>query len=383
MALGPFRSFLAEPRVADAPERVVRDWWLVAVIVVGSTIEAIVRNDVRWPIPSLVVSVFVAFAVLRRRRRPLAMTVLTFAAVDVLSLTMWIDTGRSTGYYSLAALLVVPYCLFRWGSGRDAGIGVAILVVAWVVGITTDPGPIGDAIGGFMVLAFTAALGLMTRYRSTARRRVIDEVKLREREQLARELHDIVAHHVSAIAVQAQAGRAVAAVDPGAALAALAVIEHEASRTLHEMRAMVGALRNGAEAELAPQHGVGDLHQLAQGAGGSLRIDVWVADDVGELSSPVDRAIYRIAQESITNAVRHARNATHVDVRLVTNDEVVRLTVVDDGRAVDHDRRNVDGYGLMGMTERVKLLGGTLHAGPRPGGGWSIDAALPRTGLTS
>jgi signal transduction histidine kinase len=112
------------------------------------------------------------------------------------------------------------------------------------------------------------------RYRASSRLREIDQVKLRERQQLARELHDTVAHHVSAIAIQAQAGRTVAADRPDAALRALETIEEAASRTLAEMRSMVGVLRDGDEPERAPQPGVADIERLAREGGHGPRVDV-------------------------------------------------------------------------------------------------------------
>ena len=110
------------------------------------------------------------------------------------------------------------------------------------------------------------------RYRASSRLRETDQVKLREREQLARELHDTVAHHVSAIAIRAQAGRALAPSRPDAAVDALEVIEEEASRTLDELRAMVGALRQGEEPDLAPQRGVADIERLGRGAERRARV---------------------------------------------------------------------------------------------------------------
>ena len=375
------RSLLAEPRVPDAPTRVWRDWVVAAAIVVGSMIEMLVRDDVPWPVPTLLVSFVIAATVLPRRQHPLAMTILAFATVNGLSLAVWIDGGPAAGYNSLAFLLVIPYCLFRWGSGRDAAIGVGILLVAWFVGITTDAGTIGDAIGGLMVLAFTAAVGIAVRTRGTLREREFEEVKLREREQLARELHDTVAHHVSAIAVQAQAGQAVAAQHPEAAVETLAVIEETAKRTLAEMRAMVGALRGSDDASRTPQGGVGDLHRLADRASGTLRIDVELSGDLDDLGPLVDAAVYRIAQESITNAIRHARHASRVSISVVGHDERVELTVSDDGTAASAPSSDTTGYGLLGMDERAKLLGGTVTSGPSAGGGWSVVATLPKAGV--
>jgi signal transduction histidine kinase len=216
------------------------------------------------------------------------------------------------------------------------------------------------------------------RYRATARERAIEEVKSREREELARELHDTVAHHVSAIAVQAQAGRTVAASDPERAAEVLAVIEEAASRTLEEMRAMVGTLRGGAEADLAPQQGVADLGRLAGERPGGLRVDVDVDPAFGRLGPAVDSAIYRIAQESVTNAVRHARRASRIRVELRDDGDLVRLSVTDDGDVVAIGPVG-GGFGLLGMTERAELVGGRLEAGPAPGAGWRVVAVLPRT----
>lgn len=215
------------------------------------------------------------------------------------------------------------------------------------------------------------------RSQATSHARSLDEVKLREREQLARELHDTVAHHVSAIAIQAQAGRAVAATDPEASLAALATIEAEASRTLAEMRTMVGALRAGEEAELAPQSGVADIEHLAARTT-RLPVTVQTSGNLGDLSPSVDRAIFRLTQESITNAVRHARNATGVAVSIDADQERVRLSVVDDGDPRPFDAKHDIGFGLVGMTERASLLGGTLEAGPNPRRGWTVSAVLPK-----
>jgi signal transduction histidine kinase len=276
-------------------------------------------------------------------------------------------------------VLLAPYALLRWGSGREVMIGLPVIVVAGVLGIASDFTGIGEAVGGFVFLLFPAVLGALVRFWTTSRTREIDQVRSREREQLARELHDTVAHHVSAMVIRAQAGRVVAPSDPAAALDALQLIEDEGSRTLAEMRTMVGALRDRGDADLAPQNGVADIERLASSLDDEPRVQVRLTGNLDALSPAVGAATYRIAQESVTNALRHARNATRIDVQVVGGDHAVRLTVRDDGEPV-HASSVALGYGVVGMTERAALFGGTLAAGPGPDHGWVVDAVLPRVG---
>ncbi len=140
---------------------------------------------------------------------------------------------------------------------------------------------------------------------------------------------------------------------------------------------MVGALRDRDDAELTPQNGVADIERLARNVGDEPRVNVGLAGDLDELSPTVGSATYRIAQESVTNALRHARNATRIDVQVVGDQDAVRLTVRDDGDQV-HPSGVSAGYGVVGMTERAALLGGTLEAGPGRDHGWVVDALLPR-----
>jgi len=376
------RTFLAEPAVADPPARVWRDWLLLAVIVVSAVPEAILRDDLPWPVLALIACVGIAVSLLWRRTYPLAMLALAFGTTTALGIAGAIAGTTSTpGLYTMALVLVLPYALVRWASGGHIAIGAAIIVVTGVVGITTDPGTVGEAIGGLTVLLFPAAIGGMVRYRGAARSRELQEVKLREREQLARELHDTVAHHVSAIVIQAQAGRTLAATKPETAVDVLAVIEAEAARTLEEMRGMVGALRRDTDAELTPQQGIADIPRLSASAPAGITVGVDLAGDISTIEPVVDAAAFRIAQESVTNAVRHATNATRVDIQVVTSPDLVHLTVVDDGRP--NGVPGIGGYGLIGMTERAKMLGGTLDAGRAPDGGWRIVADLPRRAVVS
>jgi len=372
------RSMWAEPRAPQPPERVWRDWVLVALLVPTAVLEGVLREDLVWRPVALVLAVALVFTLPWRRTHPLAMVAVAFGAVIAISVASLWGADGPVGLNTMIFIVLLPYSLFRWGAGREAAIGLAIIVVAGVVGTAVDYTGVVDTVFGGLFLLFPAALGASVRYRASARLREMDQVRLREREQLARELHDTVAHHISAIAIRAQAGRVVAASRPDAALDALGVIEEEASRTLAEMRGMVGVLREaGEEPDLAPQRGVADIGRLARGVGDRPRVEVELSGDLEDLGPSVGAAIYRIAQESITNAVRHARRATRVEVSVAGEDDCVRLTVRDDGDT-SLTGRTWAGYGLVGMAERAMLLGGTLEAGPSRDGGWTVTAVLPR-----
>ena len=373
------RSLWAEPRVPDAPKPLWWDWVLVAAVLAAAAIEAVAREDVVWRPVNLILVVAVAPLLLWRRTHPLAMVAIAFplfAVVDLAATVLGVTWDGPNP--SALVLLLFPYALFRWGSGREATIGLAIVLSPVVAGAAAAP--VGEVVGGALILLFAAALGAAIRYRSSARLHGRDQAKLREREQLARELHDTVAHHVSAIAIQAQAGRTVAESHPEAVLDALVVVEKEASRALTEMRTIVGALRQGEQADLAPQPGVAEIERLAGSTGHAPHVDVTLTGDLSELPPSVDAALYRLAQESVTNALRHARHATKVHVVVAGEDDCVRLTVWDDGDARPADAESSSGFGLLGMAERARLLGGAFEAGPNRGGGWTVHAELPKSG---
>jgi signal transduction histidine kinase len=354
----------------------------VVVFVSLAILESFLRRDEPWFLVGSVEAVALAFTLLWRRTHPLAMLALVFGVavvVDVASIAG--HAGGPVNFISMVYLLLLVYALFRWGSGRAVVIGSAIALAGAGVGTAMDHAQAGDAIFGFVVLVFPAVLGASARLLATSRLRELDQVRLREREQLARELHDTVAHHVSAIVVRAQAGRVVAESRPGAAVEALEVIEAEGSRTLTEMRTMVGALRERDDADLAPQGGAADIQRLARSVGDEPLVEVHLSGDLEDLSPSVGAASYRIAEESITNALRHARHATRIVVLVTGEPDYIRLTVRDDGDAVSTIRPR-DGYGVVGMTERATLLGGTLQVGPGSDRGWVVDAALPRLGPT-
>ncbi len=361
--------------------RVGRDWALVAVLVISAVLEGSFRSDLIWRPVELALALMLVWTLLWRRTRPLEMVAIAFGAIIALSIASIAADKGSVGLYTTGFVLLLPYALFRWGSGREVILGLPIILVAYTLGIMADYTGVGDAVAGFAFGLFPAGLGALVRYQASYQANEKEQIKLREREQLARELHDTVAHHVSAIAVRAQAGQVVAATDPQAAVDSLRVVEEEATRALTEMRLMVGSLREGEEADLAPQRGIADIERLAQGSGDSPPVTVELSGALDDLPPSVGAAVYRLTQESITNALRHARHATRIDVTLDADTQWVRLTVTDDGDLIPAGRGK-PGYGIVGMSERAALLGGTLTAGPQPDKGWVVSAELPRTGAT-
>jgi signal transduction histidine kinase len=373
------RVLWADPRPERPPVRGLRDWVLLGVLLTWSVLEALLREDLAWRPFVLAVGVVVALALLWRRTHPLAAVVVAFGVLTTVDVVRILASNENGLLWSISGALVLPYSLFRWGAGREAGIGLGVILVWLIVTHVADPTNAAEVVAGSGFFLFSAALGASIRFYANARIRDIEQAKLRQRNQLARELHDTVGHHVSAIAIQAQAGRTLAASKPDRAVKALEIIEEAASRALGEMRAMVGVLRDGAEADFAPQPRVADIEHLARQVDGRPRVEVQLSGDLDELSPAVEVALYRIAQESVTNAVRHARHATRITVDVVDEGEQVRLIVRDDGDAAT-TAQALAGYGLVGMAERATLLGGTLRAGPGPGRGWTVDAVFPTGG---
>lgn len=379
MATDALRSLWVEPRPTNPPDRGPRDWAMVAAFICWSVVEAVLRQDMA-PRALLLIAALAAVAPLPwRRTHPLVAAAVAFGTLTVVDIVRILTGSQGALLNSISAALILAYALFRWGSGREAASGLGVILLWLAITTIADPTSLADTVAAYAFFLFAAALGAAIRYRAKIRIRDIDQAKSREREQLARELHDIVAHHVSGIAIQAQAGRAIAASHPERAIEALATIEDAATRTLTELRAIVGVLRASQHTEFAPQPGVAEVEQLANGVQTHPLIEVTFSGELDDLSPAVGAAIYRLAQESITNARRHARHATHVAVVVTGDPDVVRLTVDDDGSSGTVGRTPA-GYGLVGMRERATLLGGTFRAGHTADRGWRVEAVLPRTG---
>ena len=252
-------AVLAEPRVSPAPSRVWRDWAVIAVLAPAIVVEGILRPDLPWRVGCVVVVLALLPTLLWRRTAPLAMVVIAFGCTTVAPFVL---PGDPCQLFTASFLVVLVYALFRWGSGRDAVLGsffvVAKVTAAGLVGSIDG----GELVAGFAVMFAAATLGVAIRFRAAARLRELDQVSCSSVNGSPATC-TTRAHHVSAMAIRAQAGLAAPATRPDAAVEALRIIEAEASRALAEMRAMVRRPAPRRPADLAPNPAVADLGRLA------------------------------------------------------------------------------------------------------------------------
>src|SRR4051812_35553789 len=302
MATNALHALWVEPRPTNAPDRGPRDWALVAVLICWSVVEVVLRQAA-WtsanlaPRPLLLLyTLAVVGPLLWRRTHPLVAVAVSFGTFTVLDSVRILTGSQGALLSSMSAALILAYALFRWGSGREAASGLGVILVWLPITNVADPMSLWATVAGYGFFLFAAALGAAIRYRTKSRIRDIDQAKAREREQLARELHDTVAHHVSGIAIQAQAGRAIAASHPDRAIETLTIIEDAATRTLTELRAIVGVLRASQGTEFAPQPGVAEVEQLATDGQTPPCVEVTLSGEFDDLSPAVGAAIYRLAR---------------------------------------------------------------------------------------
>ena len=316
-----------------------------------------------------------------RRRAPLTVATIVSAAVATASLL---------GYWPefVALLWIAVYSAAAY-TERDRLIRVLLPValltsVAISVGERWDRGLNWVEILSDLVVTFGVPF-LLGRITFNRRRRIVREREVATREAvaaeraaIARELHDVVAHHMSVMVVQAGAARAVGAKDPTATAEALRQIEASGRTGLAEMRRLLEVLKAEEDGDgRAPQPGLARLSELLDAMRTSgLPVEAVVEGTPRPLPPGVDLSAYRIVQEALTNALRHAGGAS---ARVVVRYEpdAVELEIGDDGRGPPEESEASGGHGLIGMRERVQLFGGELVAGPRPSGGFLVRARLP------
>jgi len=314
-----------------------------------------------------------------RRRYPmpvLAVTLTAGLAMDLLYNSFQF-AGAVVALYTVAAYVGRP-------ESFGAGVGTALALPLTQVG---ERGlGLANTVGAYVFFAGAWLLG----DRLAARRAHVEELEERalrlerereeserraaaaEQERIARELHDIIAHNVSVMTVQAAAAGDVFETQPRRVREALSSIESTGREALTELRRLLGSVRTG---DLAPQPSLTELGALLeQVRGAGLAVELSVEGDARALPASLDLSAYRIVQEALTNTLKHAR-ATHASVLVRYADEALEVEILDDGTAPPSE---VDGgHGLIGMRERTALFGGELEAGPAPGGGFSVHARIP------
>jgi signal transduction histidine kinase len=299
--------------------------------------------------------------------------------------------GRSAapGAWGLAeslALLGVLFVVARrgtpgWSIAAIASVGAAVSFMplrgAW--------NPVFVICGLIQALAGTGMIGLGIYLRTieSSRQRAVDAVRAEQRTEFARDLHDFIAHHVTGIVVQAQGAKFIAEQDPQRVLVALEQIEQAGAETMASMRRMVGVLRDPSskpDAPLAPVAGVPELGPLTEqftAAGGPLA-RLHVDGDATGLPVEVSTSAYRVVMEALTNIRQHANAARVADIWVRRTPDWLLVRVANDGPPPKPPTpRERPGYGLVGLTERVRAVGGRITAGPGIEGGWVVDAAFP------
>ncbi|WP_053174523.1 sensor histidine kinase [Nonomuraea sp. SBT364] len=363
--------FSRRPRVFDITLVLL----LVVVALIGATANLTQGRAVFFS----VILLASALPLLMRRSRPL----LVAALVLTVDLTGAISRLGPSGS---VVTMIAFYGVGRYAGGRTAAgataVGAILYGTALEVSARMDPGP--DALGlwlaGAYVVAIPAALGQLVRVRAELRERAqqeaADSAVRAERRRIARELHDVVSHHLSVI--NALVGGARATLPPGQEVTreALSGAEQSARQALSEMRQLLDVLRadDGGGADAATGVGAARLPALVEEVRtAGLPASLIVTGEPVPLPTTVDHAVYRIVQEALTNTRKHAEGA-RASIRLVYDPTAIEVEVLDDGTP---KHPVAAGFGLGGMAERVALCGGQLWTGPRLGGGFRVHARIP------
>jgi signal transduction histidine kinase len=371
------------------------DWGIALAFAVALEVELVVHGDVDGPAWLNALAALVLTLPLRWRRMAPVAVVLAYAGTAVLQEVAGagLFAGEPPPVTALLAGVVAFYSLGAYASDdRVAAIGaLAGLGGLWMTVLVSGEIDVqGFVFPAGLVVAAPVLAGRVQSarlQRETTLREFNAQLK-REQEQrerlaasderarIARELHDVVAHSVGVMVVQAQGARNVLDRDPERARAALQSIEDTGRGALGDVRRALGVLREpGGGAALAPQPGVEDLDALVdQARGTGLDVAVEVEGVSRPLPTGVGLSAYRIVQEALTNTIKHA-GAAHVTIAIRYGERELGLEIIDDGS--QHGNGDGAGHGLVGMRERVALYGGDLSAGPRRAGGFAVQARIP------
>jgi signal transduction histidine kinase len=336
----------------------------------------------------VVLLAFVTCAPLALRTRfPLSAWVASTLAVIVTSVV--IPTAISSGYLAVVAI-ISGLCLYAVTVRCQPQITIAATAATVAGAAILDP---GSTVAAVFLIAIPPLLGTVVRVRRSGERQLEEQERrhsgeralLEERQRIARELHDVVAHHMSVIAIQAEAAPYKTADPPPELVESFSDIRASALAGLSELRRVLGVLRTGGQ-DTAPQPGLAELDALLDSArSGGVSVTVTRSGNPVTLPDGVDLSAYRIVQEALSNAMRHAPGS-HVELHLVYRPDALALEICNDAalRAVpvlvasgDRAAAGGGGHGLVGMRERATMLGGSLDAGRTADGGFRVAAVLP------
>jgi signal transduction histidine kinase len=356
-------------------------------VVTGAALDGAQANEPNLTALGVVVLALQSVPLVWRRRAPIPVWIVTGLAVTWYGVAEWPDPLLPLG--AVFGLAAVFECCSRRTALAAWAVSAGFAAFSMLRAGDSDAVDVWVAV---VVLLLAPLLGDQQRHRaaylreveeSTARaaeqqRRELRAAQLAERAHLARELHDVVAHHVSMIVVQAEAGATTAAVrDDDKAAEAFDAIGDTARTTLNELRTLLGVLRTDSTgpAPTAPQPGLDGIDDLvARVRQTGVAIDLRIEGERRPLRPAVDLSAYRIVQEGLTNVLKHS-DAAWAEVTVRYDADAVALAVRDDGHA--RDRAAPRGHGLDGLRERVDLLHGTISAGTRPNGGYELAVRLP------
>jgi signal transduction histidine kinase len=357
------------------------DWAVAAVLALAAEVQVWLGGiAARERVVAALVAVAVTASVAIRRRYPASVGVAA-AALLAVELGVW---GDPQVIATSIAYLCALYGLTVWTPRWRFVLGAALIVIANFAAAAGSKGQLGKSVTFTVVtlaimLLVRRVLGDRERRAQLAERErdlAAREAVVEERARIARELHDAIAHNVSMMVVQAGAERHVLDEAQGPTREVLETIERIGRAALTEMRRLVGMLRSEAGDPLAPQPGLDDLPALVtQVREAGLPVELRVEGERRELPVGIELSAYRIVQEALTNALKHAGEA-HAAVHVSYGVDSLELEIVDDG-AGDSSHPLGGGHGLVGMHERVALYGGRFDAGRRPSGGFAVRALLP------
>ncbi|MGW6058830.1 sensor histidine kinase [Streptomyces sp. NPDC055189] len=321
----------------------------------------------------------------RLGNRALAMAACGIAAMS-LCLSVWMHlemrvSSQAMGFAEPAALAWLLLLVARRGKPSwtmPAAPALMLAIVVRPVSVSARQSSIILALLYALAAVTVLSIGLGMRFLLVDRQRQAAALRLEQRTEFARDLHDFVAHHVTGIVVQAQGAHAIAGRKPELVPPALQRIEQAGSEALTSMRHMVGMLRDAdGEVALTPLSGIDEVRSLVEefSAVGGARAELDLEGTFDDLPVEVTTTAHRVVMEALTNVRKHGHGCTEVRVRVNRSGDRLTVRVTDDGRPPRHV--SAGGFGLKGLAERVGLIGGSVQAGPVTAGGWGVEATLP------